>query len=216
MQKSSFSGVKWFFITYFALLILVLTFIGAMGWLGYEMIDSSIKFMLFGLLAGSAMIAGVWWVVNRIWRKWLKIAVGAGLTALALALILGMYLVLSFLLISATPLPYMYIGSPGGQNTVILRQVSNDAELAQARMTAAGKDASAGPQAEEDLGYRFSAYPTTLHFFYNRKAETEGALEIGMNSAAELKYEWTDDSTLRMWVENPEAGDGGEFVLRLN
>lgn len=216
MQKNPFKGVQVFFIAYFALLILVLTFVGIMGWLGYEMIDASIKFVLFGLLAGSAMIAGTWWVVKRIWRKWLKIAVGAGLTALVLVIFLVMYMALSFLLISATPLPYAYIGSPGGQNTVILRQVSNDAALAEQRMIAAGEDPSNGPQSEDDLGYRYSAYPTVLNFFYNKKANAQGSLEIGMASAAELKYEWTDDNTLCMTIENPQAGDEGEFLLQLN
>ena len=216
MQKSPFSGVKVFFIAYFAILILVLTFVGVMGWLGYEMIDASVKFVLFGLLAGSAMIAGTWWVVKRIWRKWLKIAVGAGLTALALVLFLLMYMALSFMLISATPLPYAYIGSPAGVNTVILRRVSTDSDRVQQRMTAAGRDASGGPQAEADLGYSFSAYPTVMNFFYNKKADVQGSVEIGMESGAELHYEWLDDSTLRMTVTNPQPGDGGEYTLRLN
>lgn len=215
MQKSPFSGLKVFFIAYFAILMLVLTFMGVMSTLGYEMIDASIKFVLFGLLVGSAMIAGTWWIVKRIWRKWLKIAVGTGLTALALVIFMGMYMALSFLLISATPLPYAYIGSPAGENTVILRRVSNDAQWARQRMTAAGRDPSNGPQSEADLGYSFSAYPTVLHFFYNRKADGQGAVEIGMESDAQLHYEWIDENTLRMGVVNPQAGDGGEFTLHL-
>ena len=43
-SKNPFSGVKTFFYVYFALLILILTFVGIMGWLGCEMIDSSMKF----------------------------------------------------------------------------------------------------------------------------------------------------------------------------
>lgn len=216
MERNPFKGMKTFFIVYFALLVLVLTFVGVMGWLGYEMVDASIKFVLFGLLAGSAMIAGTLWIIQRIWRKWLKVVVGTGLTALSLAVFLLMYMALSFLLISATPLPYAKLGSPAGQNVVILRQLSNDSARAAERIAAAGRDASAGPQSEADLGYSYTAYPTVLNFFYNKKANVEGSVEIGTASAAELNYEWTDDATLRMTVTNPEPGDGGEYTLRLN
>lgn len=216
MEKSPFKGMKTFFFVYFMLLMLVLTFVGVMGTLGYEMIDASIKFVLFGLLAGSAMIGGAWWIVNRICTKWLKIAVGASLTALVMALFLLLYITLSFLLINATPLPYAKLGSPSGKNVVILRKLSNDAVLAAERMTAAGKDASNGPQSEEDTGYRYTAYPAVMNFFYNTKADAEGSLEIGVASAAELKYEWSDDHTLHMSITNPQPGDSGEFTLRLN
>ena len=83
-------------------------------------------------------------------------------------------------------------------------------------MTAAGRDAANGPQAEADLGYSFSAYPTVMNFFYNKKADVQGSVEIGMESAAELHYEWLDDHTLRMSVTNPQPGDGGEYTLCLN
>ena len=212
----NFKGVKLFFVIYFAALMLVLTFVGVMGFLGYEMIDSSIKFVLFGLLAGSAMIGGAWWLVKRIMRRWLKVLVGVGVTALVLAVFLGLYLALSFMLISVTPLPYAYIGSPSGKNTVILRQLSTDAQMLEARMQAAGLDSADGPRTEDDLGYRYTAYPTVMNFFYNKKADSQGAVEIGMASEATLRYDWIDDDTLRMSVENPRPGDGGECVLHLN
>lgn len=211
MQK--IRGIKLFFVVYFALLMLVLTFIGVMGTIGYEMIDASVKFVLFGLLAGSAMIAGTLWVMGKIYRRWLKIVVGASLTALVLAVFLAMYMALSFLLISATPLPYAYIGSPSGKNVVIMRRASTDSEMLSARLAAAGKDPAAGPQNQDDLGYSYAAYPTVLKFFYNKKADVQGAVEIGMASAAELHYEWTDDNTLSMSVQNPQPGDGGECTL---
>lgn len=211
----NFKGVKLFFVIYFGALMLVLTFVGVMSSLGYEMIDSSIKFVLFGLLAGSAMIGGAWWLVKRIMRRWLKVLVGAAVTALVLAVFLGLYLALSFMLISVTPLPYAYIGSPSGKNTVILRQLSTDAEMLGARMQAAGLDPANGPQNEDDLGYSYTAYPTVMNFFYNKKADCRGAVEIGMASEATLRYEWIDDDTLRMTAENPLPGDGGECILSL-
>ena len=216
MEQSPFKGMKTFFFVYFMILMLALTFIGVMGWLGYEMVDASIKFVLFGLLAGSAVIGGAWWIVHRIQQKWMKVALGAGMTALVMAVFLLLYMMFSFLLVTTTPLPYIKLGSPSGQNVVILRRMSNDAAMAAQRMTAAGKDASAGPQVEADTGYVYTAYPEVLRFFYNTRANTEGSLEIGYASAAELDYEWTDENTLHMSINNPQPGDGGEFILRLN
>ena len=142
--------------------------------------------------------------------------VGVGLTSVVLVLFLAMYLALSFMLIYATPLPYAKIGSPAGQNVVIMRQVSNDGDMIVQRMNAAGKDPAQGPQEDEDRGYRYAAYPSLMNFFYNKKANVQGSVEIGVASAAELKYEWTDDSTLHLWAENPQTGDGGECTLILN
>ena len=107
-EKSPFGGMKLFFIAYFALLMLALTFIGVMGSLGYEMVNPSAKFVLFGLLIGSAMIAGAIWIVRRIWRKWVKIAVGALLTVVILAVTVGMSLTFSLVLVAATLIGYAF------------------------------------------------------------------------------------------------------------
>jgi len=133
-----------------------------------------------------------------------------------LALFIGMYLALSFLLISATRLPYAMLTSPAGENVAVLRLVSTDAALIAQRMEARGEDASNGPQSEADLGYTYAAYPCVTNYFYNKNAAGEGSVEIGMASAAELSYAWTDDGDLHISILNPEPGDAGEYILSLN
>lgn len=216
MEKAPASGMKKFFIVYFVLLMLVLTFIGVMGWLGYEMVDASLKYMLFGLLVGSGMIAGALALVRRIWRKWLKFAAGAVLTLVILAVIVLMYLVFSLLLVAATPLHYTTLTAPGGEAVVVMREISKDETNFAQRMEAAGKDAAQGPGSEADLGYLYTAHPRKLYFFYDRDVSGEGGVEIGTASAARLMYEWTENSTLHMYVENPEPGDGGEIFYSVN
>lgn len=190
-NKNPFSGVKTFFYVYFALLILVLTFVGVMGWLGCEMIDSSMKFILFGLLFGSALIAGAWWVVRRIWRKWIKIAVGAVLTAVILLVFLGMYFLFTIMLVAVVPLHYTTLTSPAGQPVVIMRT----AEVVE----------------QDEILYRYSAHPRKLYFFYKKESPAEGSVEIMRGSEAQLMYEWPDEKQLHLYVGDAEPGDGGEI-----
>ena len=214
-EKSPFGGMKLFFIAYFALLMLALTFIGVMGSLGYEMVNPSAKFVLFGLLIGSAMIAGAIWIVRRIWRKWVKIAVGALLTVVILAVTVGMSLTFSLVLVASTPLHYTTLTSPGGEAVVVMREISNDADRLAERMQAAGLDATQGPRTEADLGELYTAHPRKLRFFYNKKISGEGSIEIGRASEAQLMYEWTDDAMLHLYIDAPEPGDGGEIFFPL-
>ena len=214
-EKSPFGGMKLFFIAYFALLMLALTFIGVMGSLSYEMVNPSAKFVLFGLLTGSAMIAGAIWIVRRIWRKWVKIAVGALLTVVILAVTVGMSLTFSLVLVAATPLHYTTLTSPGGEAVVVMREISNDADRLAERMQAAGLDATQGPRTEADLGELYTAHPRKLRFFYNKKISGEGSIEIGRASEAQLMYEWTDDAMLHLYIDAPEPGDGGEIFFPL-
>lgn len=215
-KKSPFQGMKTFFIAYFALLMLILSFIGLMGWLGYEMVDASLKYMLFGLLVGSAMIAGALALVKRIWRKWLKVTVGALLTIIILGVIVAMYIAFSLVLVAATPLHYTTLTSSQGVPVVIMRRISEDEEMFAQRMEAAGKDAEQGPESEEDLGYLYTAHPRKLYFFYNKDVSGEGSVEIGCASEAQLMYEWTDDASLHLYVDAPESGDGGEIYYQVN
>ena len=94
------------------------------------------------------------------------------------------------------------------------------------RLDALGMDALAAERAAErvegepqgnyeELGFSYAAYPKAAVFFYNSKELGEGNLEIGCTSAAQLMYEWTDDDTLHLYVDNPENGDGGDYSITL-
>lgn len=211
-KKSPMDGRKLFFILYFVILMLILTFIGFMSWLGYALVDPSIQYMLFGLLLGSALIGGALWLVRRISNKGIKLVFGAASTIFIIVLLAVMYIAFSLLLKVATPLHYTTLTSPEGENVVIMRIYSNDAALLSERMQANGKDPSADPE-EQDLGYLYSAHPRKLRFFYDAQVSGEGSVEIGVSSQAQLMYEWLPDGQLHLFIDVPEAGDTGEIFF---
>lgn len=216
--SNPFRGVKRFFLVYFALLILVLTFVGVMGWLGYEVVDASIVHVLFGLLLCSAVIAGGVFLSGRIMRGWLKVLVASGCTLLVLALCMVMMFLYSIMMFYSVPVHYTTLTSPAGADAVVLRRFSRDMEMAQLRRDVRiANDEAVNPDEYEfsDLGYEYLVYPEKLGFFYNTKAEAEGRLEISCLSDAQLMYEWTDDNTLHLYIENPETWDSGELELVL-
>ena len=215
-ERGPVRGVKLFLMGYFLLLILLLTGIGVMNWLGYGMIDAGMEYTLFGLLVCSALIAGAVWIVRRIQSKGIRIAVGTLCTLVIVALTLAMTSAFSLILVARTPLQYTALTSPGGEAVVVLRQVSIDGDRIAARREARGETLDSQPASFEDLGYRYSAHPRVARFFYNRKAGAEGELEIGCASSAQLIYEWPESDVLHLYVGDPQPGDGGELTLKLD
>lgn len=217
-ERNPFRGVKLFFAGYFAVLVLLLTAIGALNWLGYKMADISIQFVLLGLLACSALIAGAVWLVKRISSTAVKLLAGAVSGVLVLAVAAILLLVYSMSMFSNMPVFYTNLESPDGKGAVVLRSVSNNKEVADARR--ADRLAADPPSAAEeyelsDLAYSYTAYPRVAGFFYNMKKPCEGSVEIGCRSEAKLMYDWPDADTLHMYIENPEDHDFGELILTL-
>ena len=46
--------------------------------------------------------------------------------------------------------------------------------------------------------------------------KTEGLIYRGAESKSTIRYEWLDDSTLNLYLENPEPGDSGTCKLSLH
>jgi len=209
MQGESKAGMghKRFFIIYFAILILLLTVLGIMRWLGYHLIESGVEYFLFGVLLCSALVALTFFIVKRFDTKWLKILIGCigiGITFIAA---MAMIMVFSVMIEISLPGYYNSFTSPSGKTAVVLRSYS--AERVSERI-------EGEPQGSyEELGFSYEAYPKAAVFFYNSKEPGEGTLEIGCTSAAQLMYEWTDDGTLHLYVDNPENGDGGDYSITL-
>jgi len=202
-------GHKRFFIIYFAILILLLTVLGIMRWLGYNLIESGTEFFLFGVLICSALVALTFFLTRRIGSKWLKIllgCVGIGVTFIAAV---AMIMVFSIMIEISLPGYYNSFTSPGGKTAVVLREYSADEALI-------GERIEGEPQGDyEELGFSYTAYPRVATFFYNAKKPGEGRLEIGCTSSAQLMYEWTDEDTLHLFIANPEKGDMGEYSITL-
>lgn len=217
-ERNPFRGVKLFFIAYFALLVLVLTFVGFMNWMGYKMIDISIQFALLALLLCSALIAGGVFLVKRVSSRGVKVLLSAVCGVLVVVIAGVLMMAGSMTMFSGMPVHYTTLTSPQGRDAVVLRSVSMNKAAADARRVerlAADPSSSAEEYEFSDLGYVYTAHPRIAVFFYDADAACEGSVEIGCSSEAQLMYDWSDDHTLHMYVENPEAQDGGELTLIL-
>lgn len=212
-EKTPFRGVKRFFLGYFLLLILTLTFIGVMGRLSYAPVDTSMVFALFGLLVCSALIALAVFLVRKVRARGLRILAGAFSALLVLAVAMAMFSFFSLILVTSTPQHYTTLTAPSGHAVVVLRQLSADAERIEARCAARGEVWNPEAPSAEDFGYRYQAHPRVARFFYDERIQAEGALEIGCASDAQLMFEWLDGDVLRLYVENARSGDGGELTL---
>lgn len=215
-ERNPFRKVKLFIIGYFALLILLLTFIGVMDWMGFKMLDMTLEFAFFTLLICSALTALTVWIVQRIMRSWIKVVVGSLAGIIILALAMGIMSMMSMMMLYNIPMHHTTLTSPSGDKAVVMRIFSRDMEAADAR---AAERRSADPESDAedyvlaDLAYAYTAYPRVAKFFYNSKCPSEGSVEIGCDSEGQLMYEWTDENTLHMYIEHPEEHDKGELVL---
>lgn len=215
-ERNPFRKGRLFVIGYFALLILLLTFVGIMDWFGYKMMDMTLEFAFFTLLICSALIALAVWIIRRIMRSWVKVVIGSLAGFIILALAMGIMAMMSVMLLYNIPMHYTTLASPEGNTAVVMRLFSRDMDAANAR-AAERRGAEPESDAEDyvlgDLAYEYTAYPRVARFFYNSKQPSEGTVEIGCDSEGQLMYEWKDDSTLHMYIENPDTYDRGELTL---
>ena len=209
-ERKPLSRGKRLLLGYFAALILLLTAIGIMTRLGYLLIRANVEYLLFGLFLCSALVAGLVWLCNRIRLKWLRIVAGGVGALLVLLLAMAVLMVYMMQMLFTRPTYYTTLTSGGKTDAVVLRRISDDETLAAERAEALGETELTG----EHYGFLYEVHPRALHFFYNAKIVSDGRLEIGSESQAQLMYEWLDDETLHMYIDNPEPGDGGELTYR--
>lgn len=217
-ERNHFGKIKLFLIGYFVLLVLLLTFIGAMDWFGYKMLDMTLEFAFFTLLICSALIALVVWLVRRVMRSWVKVVIGSISGLIILALAMGIMSMMSMMLLYNIPMHYTTLTSPEGREAVVMRLFSRDMDAANARAEERRAENPASAAEEyvlDDLAYAYTAYPKAAGFFYNSRQPSQGSVEIGCDSEAQLMYEWTEENTLRMYIEKPELYDHGELTLDL-
>ncbi|MBQ8507521.1 MAG: hypothetical protein IJ466_08855 [Clostridia bacterium] len=200
--------MKKFLIVYFTALILALTGIGIMGWLGYRLLEEGMVFLLFGMLVISALIALAVFVCRKVLNKVLKVAAVGVSGVICLAVGLGMLVVFTIMTEFSVPSYYNSFTAPSGKVAVVLREYSTNEEL-RAQRPLLNDDGS------DFLGLVYKAYPRVAGIFYDSERPGEGELEIGVHSSAQLMYEWTDENTLHLFIENPQAGDTGEHSLNL-
>lgn len=215
-EKKEFTP-KHFALLYFGVMIIALTFIGIMKWLGYAFISMGAEYLLFGVLIVSALVAGLAFLLGRIMNRAVKIAAGAVGGVLIVAVAVVLLVVFTVMLNLNTPAHYTTVKSPEGKTAVIMRQWGSDPDLVDIRGAerwAADPEAVEGEFIAEDLGYNYFAAPRVLGLFYNEKQLSEGYLEIGVTSDAQLMYIWEGES-LRLYIEGAREGDAGETILNM-
>lgn len=214
-KKEPKRGIKSFILAYFIILMLTLTFIGIMDRMGYKMIDMSLEFAIFILLVCSALAGLALWLTRRFQHGWSKAVVGTMSALLILTLAVGGLALFSMMMLYSIPMHYTTLISPNGEKAVVMRMFSRDMEATAAR---AQQRRSQENEAEEDyalsdLAYSYTVYPSVAHFFYNSKQPSDGNVEIGCESEGQLMYEWLDENTLHMYIEEVEVYDKGELML---
>lgn len=192
---------------------------------GYRLLWS--EFNLLGCVAMLVML--MVWGAGNIYRR-VKSKNAKTVTGLALGFVVMLVgLVLSTLVMQfgqmALPHRFADIRSPGGKTAVLMRAVDMGGATEESfqamrdRMDTrkAAIEAETGETSEDypygAYGYTYMAYPKMLGIFYNANAQTSGELYRGCESESRILYEWSEDNTLRVYLEDLEPGDEGEIFL---
>ena len=229
LPLSNFSKVMIVVIGVISLILIVLTMLDANGlhlkW--PEVIPVGSMMMPFILLVWGAVC-----LYNRIKSE--KAQRVYRVVGVLVVMSIGMFM-LSFLLQYANmmlPHQYSVIKSPTGQKIAILHMMdldmsADDGEVSEAEQRMLermayinGEDFDPATPVDEyptaAYGYIYAAYPVKYGIFYTSDVEIEGLIYRGMESKSTIRYEWLDDSTLNLYLENPEPGDSGTCRLNLH
>lgn len=197
---------------------------------GYRLIRTEVP------LAGALLLllAIIGWGASAIVRLFRKKSgkLIAGTVCFAIVLMIGS---LAFTYLSqfaqlTLPGKFSVITSESGKKAVVMQRVDMGMESEEAlQATTARMDArrdhiiSEDPTVvvtEEDpypvgaYGYVYTVYPVKAGIFFHEKTDLQGAVYRGLQSEASLRYEWQEDGSLRLYLENPEIGDEGEALLK--
>ena len=208
-------------------------FIGVINMLergGYRLIRSEVPLagallLLLGLIGWGAS------AIVRIFKKKSGKLV-AGAVCFAIVLVIGS---LAFTYLGqfaqlTLPSKYSVITSESGRKAVVMMRVDTGLESEEAfAKTSARMDLRRDHIVSEDptvviseeepypvgaYGYVYTVYPVKAGLFFHEKADLEGAVYRGLKSEAKLLYEWQEDGSLRLYLENAEVGDEGEAILK--
>lgn len=219
-------------IGYIAVLSVVLLVINVLDRSGYVLIASELNLMGVMLLLFSLLIMLGVWLVRKMKSRMSKMLVGV--VAALIVMLGGTYALNQVSVYSALLMPsqIMTVTSPSGVQAVIFRGVDtgygdpvteeetkNRMDTRKAYILENHPEEKDTLESEEDYpvgacGWYYTAYPRVAGIFYNKNAEVEGKVFRGVNSAAELHYEWQENGDLHLYLTNPEVGDSGEVVMK--
>ena len=200
------------------ILVAVLILLGLLKAAGLSLIHGEYYLLLPMCLILMAVGTGLYALIRRIGRRWLRFVLALVAVVAALAVTMFGVSFLSYLATATIPQQFATVTSPSGEHTVVvLRIVDLDVDHLDARRAVRlEKDPeSDADYAAEDYGYKYTAYPRAAGIFYKNKADVEGSALIGYASGATLMVEWPDDGArAHFFVADPEPLDGGEIDVR--
>lgn len=227
---STFSKGMIIAISVLALLLVALTLLDAGGihLISPDIIPLGCIAMLLGFLAWGAH--GIYGRIKTDSRKRIFV-----LVAMIIIMIIGLLTTNMTMQVTQLSMAHHYatIESPTGQKVAIMHvmdvPLGDEEQVAalyarmDARYAALKEEAGAEPVDSELVGdypyaaygQVFSAFPKHLGLFYTSNVEAEGLIYRGVESESKLLFEWLDDNTLHLYLENPEPGDSGSVKLSL-
>ena len=198
-------------------LVAVLILLGVLKAAGLSLIHGEYYLLLPMCLILMAVGTGLYALIRRIGRRWLRFVLALVAVAAALALTMFGVSFLSYLATATIPQKFATVTSPSGEHTlVVMRIVDLDVDhLDVRREERLRKDPESGEEyVSEDYGYKYTAWPRAAGIFYKNRADVEGEAVIGIASQATLMVEWPDADTAHFFVADPEPADGGEIDVR--
>ena len=224
------STVNKVIMVYMCVLLVVMAAISVLERIGYYLIRTEISLLGLLLIPFSLLAWGCIALFRKMKNKWAKIIGGfAIMMILMLVVNFGLTYAAQFAQLTM-PSKYSTITNEAGRKAVVMQMIDSgfgegdDAvQAANARMNERrdyleangliGEDVEEGDYPLASFGYVYHAYPVKAGIFFHKKADVEGAVYRGYESEAKLLYEWVDDDTLRLYLENPEVADSGEVLL---
>ena len=208
--------------------LLVLTVLSIMDACGLAFTHPETRPVSAGLVVWLAIGWGLYALRGRFRNKTARTVAGVCVVLVMCVLFLFIFLYIAQYNAVTAAQPYNTIKTEG-HTVVLMRRVdlgvttedAMNASLARMDARQAEYDAAHPDETHEEgdygydsYGYEYTAYPKVLGFFYKKNADTEGAIYRGVSSEAKLMYEWTDENTLRFYLEDPQTADEGEILLR--
>lgn len=209
-------------------LTVVLAALCVLDRVGYSLIKTNLVMLGSGLLLLCMIVWGLVALIRKIRKNAVRIAVGT-IAFMVLFMLASVALTLvSYFSEMWLPSKYSVLTSESGKSVVVMKLLDtgiydgDDGAAAAQRMMERREYILSQPDAEplEDdempsgaYGYVYRAYPRVLGVFYKAKADCEGAIFRGMESESTMRYEWLEDGSLHLYLENAEVGDSGEIVL---
>lgn len=198
-------------------LAVAMTVVGIMQRCGISLINGGLY--MYGAFVGLVLMLawGALFIFRKMKSKGARIAVGTLLVVVLFLLISICATYVSLIVSISIPKEYNMVRH-GDHELVILRGYDPDLDRQDARKAARlAADPEGDPEfIVDDMGYCYYAYPRVLGFFYRSNADAEGDLYVNYEGEGQLMVEWPDENTAHLFIDHPEANEGGDWYVRFN